>query len=66
MKFILAAFHEVNVISKTKIINWPNIYGGVEVLEGLVHDVLEEYVEENRREWTPMTSSYIYTEKLLI
>ena len=45
--------------------NWPstNRYGGIEVLEGLLYDVLEEYVEENRREWAPLTNSYSCPEK---
>ena len=60
LEFILATFHEINIVRKTKITNWPstNRYGGVHVLKGLLHDVLEEYVEENRRECAPLTISY--------
>ena len=38
LMFILAASHEINIIRKTKITNWPSTYryGGVEVLEGLL------------------------------
>ena len=55
----LAASHAANIIRKTKITYWC----GVEVLKGLLYDVLEEYVEENMREWAPLNNSYSCSEK---
>ena len=50
------------------ITNWPsnNIYGGVEVLEGMLNGVIGDHVEKNKRELAPLMNSYSCPEKLVI
>ena len=48
LKLVATASHEVDVICKPEVADWPatNGDGGVVVLEGLLHDSFQEQVEE--------------------
>ena len=48
----VAASHEVNVICMAQVPKWPSSdgNGGVEIVEGILHDVLGIDVEQNWRE----------------